>query len=169
MADQDHRTVIHGSPHAQPLHQLSRPPRDLQVRITAKIRLYWVNHHQTRAEVNNDPPDPFIIQCQAVMRFFINNCTQLPITAPVYMVQICFKSWLPGDPMNRLTELTPLWLTIRKNSPFTVGKRKAVRITGRLSVGLWISTQPSSLPAGMETKTTPGLSGPRSIKRMSLP
>ena len=46
-----------------------------------------------------------------------------------------------------------------KNSPFTVGKRKEVRITGRLSAGLWISTQPSSLPAGMETRTTPGLSG----------
>ena len=88
MADEDHRAVIHGSPHPQPLHQLSCPSCDLQIRIIAKICLYWVNHHQTRTEINNDLPDPFIIQCQAVMGFLINECHITAVSATA------FQPWL---------------------------------------------------------------------------
>ena len=75
------------------------------------------------------------------------------------MVQTCFKSWPSADPMRRFKRSTMLWLITRKNSSSTAERRKEAQTTGKPSVGRWISTRLSSLPAGTETKTTPGSSG----------
>ena len=73
VANQNDGTVIASSPHSKTAHQFSCPAGNLQIRITAKISLNRVNHDQSRSKFNDCLTDTLIIQCKAVINFFIDE------------------------------------------------------------------------------------------------
>ena len=71
--NQNNSAVVASSPHSKAAHKFPCPACDLQIGITAKISLNRVDHDQARPEFNDCLTDALIVQCKAVIDFFIDE------------------------------------------------------------------------------------------------
>ena len=81
VSNQNDSAVVTSSPHSKAAHEFPRSACDLQIRIAAKICLNRINHDQSRPKFNDCLTDALIVQCEAVIKLFIDE-SNLPAVCP---------------------------------------------------------------------------------------